>query len=230
MRFARATPWPFIVGNAAGVGAVLAAVLFVVPEQGPWGGAPAYYTMAAVGLLGIAWVALLVAFFRDPDRPAGEGVVSPADGRVGAASSGGGRAAVTVVLGVFDVHVVRAPASGHLVSAAHRTGAKRLASSKGAHENERLVMEFEGEGEGDAPGATLRLTLIAGAFADRIVSYLEEGQAVAKGERVGIIKFGSRVDLEVVGGPPLELAVREGVTVKAGSTPILLRPGEGGPR
>ncbi len=207
------------------MGAVLVVALFLVPAVGPWGGAPAVYTLNAVGLMGLVWVGLLVAFFRDPDRAVAAGVVSPADGRVTAAAADGTRASVTVVLGVFNVHVVRAPVDGRLVAATHHEGAKRLASSKDAPENERLVLEFEGAGE--AQGATARLTLIAGAFADRTVSYLEVGQAVEKGERVGIIKFGSRVDLEYSGGPAVRLAAKEGVTVKAAETPLLLpgRPG-----
>jgi phosphatidylserine decarboxylase len=217
--FARATPWPFIAGNAAGVGAVLAAAAFVVPPQGPWGGAPAFWTVTTVGVAGIGWVVLLIFFFRDPQREVAQGVVSPADGRVTSVETGAGRAAVTIVLGVFNVHVVRAPTAGRLVAATHRPGAKRVAASKDAQENERLVMEFEGEGE--HAGATVRLTLIAGAFADRTVSYMAPGEAVEKGQRVGIIKFGSRVDLEYLGGPPVRAAVAQGVTVKAAQSQVL---------
>lgn len=224
MRFARSAPWGFIAGNAAGVAAVLLAVAFLVPPEGRWGGAPAYLTLLAVGTAGVGWVVLLVAFFRDPDRPVGDGVVSPADGRVTAAKAGaGGAATVTVVLGVFNVHVVRAPVAGRLVSATHRKGAKRRAASKDAAENERLELVLQGSGP--AEGATVRLTFIAGAFADRIVCYVPEGQAVEKGARVGIIKFGSRVDLAYAAGPPVRLAVKEGVTVKAAKDALLLPAG-----
>ncbi len=226
MRFARGAPWAFIGANAAAVAAVLAIVALFVPAQGPWGGAPAYYTLLTVGLLGVGWVVLLAGFFRDPDRAVGPGVVAPADGRVTRVSLVEGRARLTTVLGVFNVHVVRSPVEGRLVRAAHRKGAKRLAASKDAAENERLEMQFEASGA--AAGATVRLTLIAGAFADRIVAYVEEGQQVAKGERVGIIKFGSRVDLEYAGGPSVSLAVREGGTVKAAKDAVLLPATEEG--
>lgn len=227
MRFAQAAPWGFIAGNAAGVAAVLLAVAFLVPPEGRWGGAPAFYTLLTVGAAGVGWVVLLVAFFRDPERPVGEGVVSPADGRVTSATAGAQHAAVTVVLGVLNVHVIRSPVEGRLVSAAHRTGARRRAASKDAQENERLELAIEGTGA--AEGATVRLTLIAGAFADRIVCYVPEGQAVGKGARIGIIKFGSRVDLAYDGGGPVRLAVGEGVTVKAAQTPLLLPERTEGP-
>jgi phosphatidylserine decarboxylase len=154
-------------------------------------------------------------------------VVAPAHGRGTAAAADRTSAAVTTLLGVLNVHEVRAPVEGRLVKATHREGAKRLAASKDAPENERLEMEFEGLGE--AQGAHVRLTLIAGAFADRIVSYLEEGQTVAKGERVGIIKFGSRVDLAYAGGPPVTAAVKAGGTVKAAQDAVLLPARPGGP-
>ena len=222
VKFARGTPWKFI-----GVQAAVALVLMVVGlavAVGSAGGtgwlAPFLVTfdMAAVG-----WVVIQVYFFRDPERTPGTGVVSPADGRVRACQSSGNGATVSVFLGVFNVHVVRAPIAGRVSSVAHKAGGKRFAFSKESEHNERVLISIAGEGE------SCSLMLIAGAFADRILPYVDVGSTVAKGERIGIIKFGSRVDLDYASGSPHALAVKLGNTVIGGQTSILNPAGEAAP-
>jgi phosphatidylserine decarboxylase len=185
---------------------------------------PAFgWALAAVTALAVLWTWLLLFFIRDPERAVGDGVVSPADGRVTAAQSSGLGANLSVFLGVLSVHVVRAPIAGRVTTLAYKPGGRRFAFSKESHLNERLVMGLAGVGE------TCSLTLIAGAFADRIQAYVETGTEVAKGDRIGIIKFGSRVDLEYASDNPRNLAVKAGDMVIAGQTSILLLPREGPP-
>ena len=169
-----------------------------------------------IGLGGWVFAFILAYFFRDPDRTPGDGVVSPADGKVARASHENGKVTLSVHLGPFDVHVIRSPIAGTLEAGKHTAGAHKLAFSKDSEHNERHHMAFAGKGE------SAELTLIAGAFANRILPYVETpGQAVAKGERVGIIKYGSRVDLVYFGPAGAAPAVAVGDRVIAGETTIV---------
>ncbi|HKZ60303.1 MAG TPA: phosphatidylserine decarboxylase [Candidatus Thermoplasmatota archaeon] len=221
MKAARGTPWRFIALNGTGAFALLAftlAMVFGSSLERPH--LLLDIVLPLLTLLAFVWLDLLLLFFRDPERRVGEGCVAPADGRVEAASVSGGVARVSIFLGVFNVHVVRAPLSGRVTRLEHRPGGRRLAFSKESAHNQRVVVELAGEG---GPAV---LTLIAGAFADRILPYVAVGDLLSKGERLGIIKFGSRVDLEVPALPPLALLVKPGDTVKAGETAILAPPRE----
>lgn len=220
MRFARGTPWRFIHPQVVAAGLLLALGGALPFEGGRGTSFPAAEFFLAFGVIACGWVTLLVLFFRDPDRTLGPGVVSPADGRVATANLEGDRANFSIILGIFDVHVIRAPLMGNVSRLERRSGGKRLAFSKESEHNERVVLEINGE------GGPCTLTLIAGAFADRIEPYVAEGDAVAKGDRVGIIKFGSRVDVVCRAPAPLDLRVKVGDTVKAGLTPLLAPPRE----
>jgi phosphatidylserine decarboxylase len=161
-------------------------------------------------------------FFRDPERaiPADPGaVVSPADGRVieimdEPLDSRAGRR-VSIFLSIWDVHVQRAPVAGRIAGVVHRPGrfygAFRSAASR---ENEQNVVSIE------TRGGMLVFKQIAGAIARRVLCWKSVGDAVALGERVGLIRFGSRVDLWV----PMEahLMVQKGQKVKGGES-ILAR-------
>ena len=172
-----------------------------------------------IGLGGWAFAGILALFFRDPERAAGAGVVSPADGKVARASHAAGKVQVSVHLGPFDVHVIRAPIAGTLEGGYHVDGAHKLAFSKDSENNERHHMAFSGKGE------SAELTLIAGAFANRILPYITApGQAVAKAERIAIIKYGSRVDLTYFGPAGAEPAVAVGDRVIAGETTMVRVP------
>jgi phosphatidylserine decarboxylase len=165
--------------------------------------------------LGLVLLTLGVAvllFFRDPDRtPPPGGIVAPADGTVSVVREEGDRLRVGVFMNVTDVHVNRAPADGVVESVTHRPGAHRPAFSKDSDRNERVDVDC-GEYE---------LSLIAGAFARRITPYVEAGETVDRGQRVGHIAFGSRADVLL---PPSigrkDLRVSTGQTVRAGETVI----------
>lgn len=155
-------------------------------------------------------------FFRDPDRtiPDGPVAVSPADGKVvGIVGDGHGAEStrVSIFLNVFDVHVNRAPIAGKITNVEYTKGQFLVASREVASsQNERNTVTIAG-------GSTsVRFAQIAGLIARRIVFYKKPGDSVAKGERVGLIKFGSRVD--VFFGPEWEIKVRTGERVSGGSS------------
>lgn len=153
-------------------------------------------------------------FFRDPRRAVGPGVVSPADGRVLSADPEDHE--VTIFMGVTDVHVNRAPLGGRVVTRIHRAGRHRIASTPDASDNERVEWEFA------TVEGPLRLDQIAGAFARRIVPYARPGDRVRKGQRIGIVRFGSRV--RVVVPPRARIVIRPGDRVRAGETTLAELP------
>ena len=197
-----------------------------------------YYALAAsaVGVLA-AWFAgpwyglapFLLAgfflwFFRDPERqvPALAGaVVSPADGRVTAVGpvelEGQPRTRISIFLNVFDVHVNRAPIAGRIAKVEYRTGKFHNAMGAGsAVENEQNVVTVEGDGE------TVVFKQIAGLLARRIVFWKAVGEATARGERVGLIKFGSRVDVSLDRAAAVRVQV--GDQVHGGSSVLAVFP------
>ena len=178
----------------------------------------------------LGWLLVLVAlyiayFFRDPDRvtPIREGlVVSPADGRVSAIERvrpppelGFGieeRQRISVFLSVFDVHINRAPVAGRISRSVYVPGAfVNAALDKASADNERRVLVIT-----TAAGMEIGVVQIAGLIARRIVTIKDEGDTVAIGERIGLIRFGSRVDVYL---PPGRTAlVSVGQTAIAGET------------
>jgi phosphatidylserine decarboxylase len=174
--------------------------------------AVAFWSVVA-SLVPLALLAFCLFFFRDPERrspPEPDAVLSPADGRVLLAE--GGR--VSVFLSVFDVHVCRAPLPGAIRSVTHLPGRFLAAFRPEASEqNERTSIVVE---RGDA--TRLTFTLVAGLVARRIVCKVAPGQHVASGERIGLIRFGSRVDVELPAGA--SIVVRRGDRVSAGETII----------
>ena len=173
---------------------------------------------AAIMLFLAAFIAF---FFRDPEReiPQGAGlIVSPADGLVVSLKpyvddTGAEGTRVSIFLSVFDVHVNRSPIGGELTASEYRPG-KFLAASleRASQENEQQEMTVEGR-EG-----RIVFRMIAGLIARRIVTYKQAGESVERGERVGLIKFGSRVDLMLPAG--VKVMVRRGQRVRGGSTVI----------
>ncbi len=173
-----------------------------------WLGIP-FYLLAAFCL----W------FFRDPDRviPEGAVAVSPADGKVVSITKDpDGRTRLGIFLNVFDVHVNRSPIAGTITRRTYKPG-KFLVASKdeAASENEQNTFVVEGE------GTTIEFSQIAGLIARRIVWYKDTGATVLRGERVGLIKFGSRVD--VLFNADWKLNVTLGERVSAGSSIIAKR-------
>src|SRR5271155_123508 len=157
-------------------------------------------------------------FFRDPERqiPAEQGaVVSPADGRVveivDEPLDGNPGKRVSIFLSIWDVHIQRAPVAGRIASVVYRPGRFYAAFRKSAStENEMNVIYMK------APGGTLVFKQIAGAIARRVLCWKREGEVVTLGERVGMIRFGSRVDIWLQ--PEVEVVVRRGQQVKGGES------------
>lgn len=162
--------------------------------------------------------AFVLYFFRDPERDipsAPEAVVSPADGRVveiaDEAFDGRQGQRVSIFLSVWDVHVNRAPVAGQIRRLEYRPGRFYAAlRSRASTENEQNIIRIA------TPGGEMAFKQIAGWIARRVVCWKAEGDRVARGERVGMIRFGSRVDIWLPADA--ELLVRRGQHVAGGST------------
>jgi phosphatidylserine decarboxylase len=182
-------------------------------------------------LAGALWAspALLLAafflwFFRDPERAIPEtpgAVVSPGDGKVTDISpftdNGVRRIRISIFLNVFNVHVNRSPIAGVIRDVRYQKGKfVNAMSAASADQNEQNIVTVEGEGH------TVIFKQIAGLLARRIVFNKKVGDQVTRGERVGLIKFGSRVDvlLDAAAAPQIKV----GDHVKGGSTVLALVP------
>ena len=178
-----------------------------------------------LGWLGVIATVFCAYFFRDPDRvnPTRDGlVVSAGDGKIAAVESAAPPrelalgteilTRISVFLSVLDVHIVRAPVAGRVVSDNYVPGAFLNAElDKASEENERRALVIETE-----TGEKVGLVLIAGLIARRIVTFAGEGASVARGERIGLIRFGSRVDVYVPAGS--EVLAAKGQTAIGGET------------
>ena len=157
-------------------------------------------------------------FFRDPDRgiPPGRVAVSPADGKVVAVKLEQSNTRISIFLNIFDVHVNRTPISGKITSVSYHKGQFLVASKEEASsQNEQNTITVEGD------GTRVIFKQIAGLIARRIVFNKKVGDTVAAGDRIGMIKFGSRMDVEL--GPEWEILVKPGMHVSAGSSVIARR-------
>ncbi|MFZ1015645.1 MAG: phosphatidylserine decarboxylase [Terracidiphilus sp.] len=178
----------------------------------------------AWAFLPILLAAFFLWFFRDPQRqiPHGKGlIVSPGDGlvteTVSIATPEGPRQRISIFLSVFDVHVNRSPIAGVLTAVRYQKGRYLNAMNPAsADQNEQNVVTVRGD------GIEVTFKQIAGLLARRIVFNLREGSAVERGQRVGLIKFGSRVDVIV----PAEavLHVKVGQRVRGGASVLAAMP------
>ena len=185
-----------------------------------------FMMVGALGWVGVVVTAWCVYFFRDPDRvtPLGEGlIVSPADGLVLPIVSAAPPAEldmgsepltrISIFMNVFNVHVNRAPCDGTVAAIAYRPGRFVNASlDKASVENERMAVRIHSPGSDGMGPADVAVIQIAGLVARRIQCHLTEGQDVRAGERIGIIRFGSRVDVYLPPGcNPLVVAGQQSV-------------------
>jgi phosphatidylserine decarboxylase len=174
----------------------------------------------AFGITVIGWLFLLLAvfvafFFRDPERsipiePAA--IVSPADGKVvNISSESDGSTRVSIFLSVFNVHINRSPIGGKVESIHYLPGKFKVAFNEQASlENEQSIWLI------DDGLRKVKFSQIAGILARRIVSWKRPGETVEKGERVGLIRFGSRVDIFLP--KDVTIGVSLGDTVQGGSS------------
>jgi phosphatidylserine decarboxylase len=184
-----------------------------------------FLVVPPLGWIGVIATGFCAYFFRDPDRvvPQRQGaVVSPADGKIAAIAEAvpprelalGDQklVRVSVFLSVLDVHIARTPVAGRISRSVYVPGKFLNAElDKASDENERQALVVE-TGEGRKFG----LMLIAGLIARRIVTFVGEGASVAAGERIGLIRFGSRVDVYLPAGG--EVLVSVGQTAIGGET------------
>jgi len=180
---------------------------------------PGKFFLFAAALI-LIFALFVLNFFRDPDRmiPTGPGIiVSPADGRVVEVREEGEgehpRLRVSIFMSPLNVHVNRSPIAGIIQDVTYRKGSFRMASEPLASvENEQNVFTVGGEAN------EVVVKQIAGVLARRIVFWKRPGDRIERGERVGMIKFGSRVDILV--SPEVSLCVQVGHRVRAGSSII----------
>lgn len=184
-----------------------------------------YLWWVPAGLLGAVLTAWCVYFFRDPDRitPMADGlIICPADGVVQSVIKATPppelglndepMTRIAVFMNVFNVHVNRVPISGVVTGKHYRPGRFFNASLDKASEfNERMSLKVQ-----SANGTEIGFVQIAGLVARRIICYVEEGNAVSAGERFGLIRFGSRVDIYLP--DDVQPLVIEGQTTIAGET------------
>ena len=176
------------------------------------------YLLIAVTL----YIFIILFFFRDPDRSVPDNpraLVSPADGRVIAVDENipdyfrGSKKRVSIFLSMLDVHINRVPVDGKINRVDHRSGRFRAAfTEKAALENEHTIIEIENS------YGKIGFCQRAGMIARRIVCNLKDGQTVQRGERFGMIRFGSRVDLYLPEN--VSISVSKGARVTGGETVI----------
>jgi phosphatidylserine decarboxylase len=183
-------------------GLIVVAILLSIFVN-PWVATPLYILAA-----------FCLYFFRDPERipPSGEVMVAPADGKVVAIrATGPNETRISIFLNIFNVHVNRTPIPGVIKDIVYREGKFLVASHEAASaDNEQNTLVVEGR------GTRVVCRQIAGLIARRIICYKKPGDLLAPGERIGYIKFGSRVD--VLYGPEWQTAVKVGDKVAAGTT------------
>jgi phosphatidylserine decarboxylase len=183
---------------------------------------PAHWTIAAILLVCLA--AFVFYFFRDPERaiPTYPGaVVSPADGRVvvitNEENAGRPGKRISIFLAIWNVHVNRSPEAGTIAKMEYRPG-KFLAAmrARASVENEQNVISLS------TASGEMVFKQIAGLIARRVVCWKKEGDTVQRGERIGLVRFGSRVDLWVP--RDVEIVVALGDNVKGGSSVLARWP------
>ncbi len=167
--------------------------------------------LSGLSIIGLLLTLFFLVFFRDPERtPAGDedDAVSPADGRVISKNE----RTIGIFMNVHNVHVNRAPLSGTVMEIDYEPGGYIPASNKDSDVNERNHVKIKTD------NGNIELTQIAGVLIRRIVSYISEGSQVKRGERIGMIRFGSRVD--VIIPEVYTYTVNVGDKVKAGESII----------
>ncbi len=160
-----------------------------------------------------------VLFFRDPERevpPLPEAIVSPADGKVVVVKEDEDGTHLAIFMSLFNCHVNRAPMDGEVVEIRREKGGFKSANLPEASKNNRVIITFK-----SSTGEQFQVSLIAGMIARRIQCWASVGDRVSRGERIGMILFGSRVELDM----PRDFArfvVKKGENVKAGESIVAM--------
>lgn len=199
-------------GYYYGLASIAAAVLLAWLTSPPWAALP------------LAFGAFFLWFFRDPERivPTTPGaIVSPADGKVtdivSVELNGLPHTRISIFLNVFDVHVNRSPAAGVITASEYRKGQfKNAMGAECAECNEQNIVTLQAE------SGPLVFKQIAGLLARRIVFTKKVGDRVERGERIGMMKFGSRMD--VIFSPDIAVQVKVGDRVQGGASLLAIAP------
>ncbi len=174
---------------------------------------PPSYALFAFLVLGAGLWVFFAGFFRDPDRPVGEGIVSAADGVVRAVTEEGDRTRISVFMNVTDVHVNRMPVDGTFARIGTGGSGYRPAYRSDAERNVARTYDL------DTEYGPVRIVQITGLVARRLVSFVRPGEVRRRGDRFGMIVLGSRVDV-LLPNQRLTPAVRPGDRVWAGRSTI----------
>lgn len=162
---------------------------------------------------------LLIVFFRDPDRPVGQGIVAVADGKIRDITKlldadVGDCIRISTFMNIQNVHVNRMPVTGTIEKMMHHPGSHVPAFQKESEANERVVLLVRSD------IGVIKIVQIAGTIARRIVPYVAEGVVVKKGQRIGLIRMGSRVDLYLPANAIKTLVIQVHKRIKAGEDTI----------
>lgn len=156
---------------------------------------------------------VFLIFFRDPYREIGKGITAPADGIVKRIKKNDDYILLSTFMRMHDVHVNRCPIDGKVVRLKHILGKHTPAYKKNYEENERVIIDL------DTEIGKVRIIQIAGIFARRILPYTKDGEELKKGQKIGIVRFGSRVDLYLP-SDNIRLKIKEKSRIYAGTTQI----------
>jgi phosphatidylserine decarboxylase len=185
-----------------------------------------FFTGEVIGsiFLFLSLVTLLISivfiiFFRDPERKVGEGIVACADGRIREIinlkdDDVKNCTRISTFMNLYNVHVNRMPIDGTIKNIIHSSGFHLPAFKKESDKNERLIITI------DTKIGIIKIIQIAGTLARRIYPYVKKGNKLKKGDRIGIIRFGSRVDIYLPKKILKNIVVKEGEFVKAGESTI----------
>ncbi len=187
------------------------------------------FTVAVTGELRfifffLSFVVLLISclfliFFRDPNRTIGNGIVAVADGTIREIITEddgdvGDCTKISTFMNLYHVHVNRMPFDGRVTDVIHHPGAHLPAFKKESEKNERVIILFE------TMIGTVKIIQIAGTLARRIVPYINKGDTLKKGDKIGLIRLGSRVDVYLPTKTLKQITVTVRNTVKAGETTL----------
>ena len=172
-----------------------------------------------LSILLVLLVILFVVFFRDPERDTGDGVVAVADGRIreithGNDSDVGECIVVSTFMNLHNVHVNRMPLDGTVKKLIHHPGGHLPAFRKESEKNERVIVLLKTE------IGMVKVIQIAGTVARRIVPYIHEGDTLKKGEKIGLIRLGSRVDVVLPAKAIKQVTVTLHKRIRAGEDTI----------
>jgi phosphatidylserine decarboxylase len=170
-------------------------------------------------LLFLLFIFFLI-FFRDPSRTIGEGIVAVADGRIRSIhykqdDDCGSSVVISTFMNVYNVHVNRCPFDGTIRSITHKKGSHLPAFTKESERNERVIIILE------TTVGLLKIIQIAGTLARRIVPYVKKGDQLKKGDKIGIIRLGSRVDIVLPESMMNSITIKPNQMVKAGDDTIV---------